>query len=867
MDSVTGRPVPGTEFTVRDGNGTLLGRYTTGSDGTVTVTGLQPGSTVVVTETKVPKGYVLNPTPQTIIVKNGTGNSWTSSGTVSGGSTGGNSVIGGTVSGGTVSGGSSTGGNDLTFENDPTTTLTIQKFVDGTNEPMKGVEFLVVDGRGTVVGPNNGYYTTDKDGRITIPNLEPGTVITAKETRTLDGFLLDGTPQTITIKVGEGQTLTFWNKRAGGLIVNKVDAVTGKPLAGVKFHITYADGSNVDLDGGKISSNGIYTTNSEGQIKILGITGTIIVTEIETIPGYLIDPNTKSQTVVVNPNDTQTLTFQNQPTKNLVIQKLISGTDKPLAGVEFLITDASGATVGPNNGIYKTDEYGRITISGLEPGTVITAKETKTLEGYVLDSTPQSIEIKEGEGQTLTFYNSTFGGVEIIKVDENDRTKRLAGVTFEIRKMDDALVDTVTTGKDGRAELDLDAGSYYAVEIEAAEGYKLDNTPTHFTVEDGKPTSITITNKAFSGILLHKTDSVTGKGIQGVTFLLYDSTNKPVGQYTTDNTGYIYIDDLTVSGKYFLKEMENKGYLVDTELKTIYVTAGETTLVEWKNTPITGQIQITKTSEEYNTMNGWPAGTPLPGTEFEIYEHRTNNLVDTVKTDKNGLASSRPLPLGRYKVVESRATDFYGLDKTPIEAEIEFAGQIVRVAVTNKSLYTSVSITKRGYNEVVPGQSIRYDFSDIGNNSTTALTSFYWMDTLPTQAVRLDKIVTGTYNVKGNYKIVYKTNLSGDEYRTLADNVSTQQNKVLAASPAALGLASNECVTEFMCVFGVVPGNFRQVEAPKVYCNVLSGLAGGTQFSNQADVGGMYEGQWIMATDRWVTKVYAPAKSLPRTGY
>ena len=50
----------------------------------------------------------------------------------------------------------------------------------GTNEPMKGVEFLVVDGRGTVVGPNNGYYTTDKDGRITIPNLEPGTVITAK---------------------------------------------------------------------------------------------------------------------------------------------------------------------------------------------------------------------------------------------------------------------------------------------------------------------------------------------------------------------------------------------------------------------------------------------------------------------------------------------------------------------------------------------------------------------------------------------------------------------------------------------------------------------------------------------------------------
>ena len=165
---------------------------------------------------------------------------------------------------------------------------------------------------------------------------------------------------------------------------------------------------------------------------------------------------------------------------------------------------------------------------------------------------------------------------------------------------------------------------------------------------------------------------------------------------------------------------------------------------------------MTKTSAEYNTMNGWPAGTPLPNTEFEIYEHRSGNLVDTIKTDKNGIAKSKPLPLGRYKVVESKSADFYGLDKTSIEVEIEYAGQIVKAAMTNKSLYTSVSITKRGYSEVVPGQSIKYDFSGIANNSTTALTSFYWRDTLPTKAVQLDKIVTGTYNVPGNYKIVYK---------------------------------------------------------------------------------------------------------------
>ena len=92
----------------------------------------------------------------------------------------------------------------------------------------------------------------------------------------------------------------------------------------------------------------------------------------------------------------------------------------------------------------------------------------------------------------------------------------------------------------------------------------------------------------------------------------------------------------------------------------------------------TGQIQITKTSADYNSMNGWPAGTPIPNTVFEIYNYRTGKLVDTIKTDRNGVAVSKPLPLGRYKIVEAQAAEFYGLDKTPIEVELEFAGQIVK---------------------------------------------------------------------------------------------------------------------------------------------------------------------------------------------
>ncbi|WP_297233899.1 hypothetical protein [uncultured Flavonifractor sp.] len=105
-------------------------------------------------------------------------------------------------------------------------------------------------------------------------------------------------------------------------------------------------------------------------------------------------------------------------------------------------------------------------------------------------------------------------------------------------------------------------------------------------------------------------------------------------------------------------------------------------------------------------------------------------------------------------------------------------------------------------------------------------------------------------------------------YQTLADSLSTTKNYVLEASPAALGLASNERVTEIMFVFGTVKGGFGQVETAYIHGNVVNGLANGSSLVNVADVGGVYNGQWIQAVSRWVTKVYAKTiTTLPKTGY
>ncbi|MBM6910855.1 hypothetical protein H9X92_10065 [Oscillibacter valericigenes] len=837
-DSRTGAALEGARFELRylsgetsGTGGTVIGQFETSSNGSFTVTGLRQG-TYVCQELESPDGHIIDSEPQTVYIS-----------------------------------GKEQDVVTIRFGNAPLGSLLITKVSDDEkHEPLSDVEFLLTDSSGNFIGTNNGRYTTNSAGEILVEGLTPGTTVVAREVRAKPGYLLDDSPQYALIRSGETVGLEFRNAPAGNLvIVKRSSAGTHEPLEGVEFKITYADGSYVPDENGQISSNGLYYTDREGKITIFGVVGTIVATETASIPGYTIDEAT--QTVAVHPNDTQVLYFYNKPETTLVLQKFIAGTDnEPLAGVEFLVTDSSGAVVGPNNGVYTTGEDGRAVITGLTPGTTITARETRTADGFVLDGSPKSILIKEGEVQTLTFWNARKGGVEIVKVSAADKTERLPEAVFEIRKAsDDALVDTVTTGDTGAVFAPLSEGDYYALEQESPSGFKLDATPHYFTVRDGEATQVVIENEAISGILLHKVDSTTGEGIPGVSFILYDETHTPIDQQTTDDRGYAWFEDLA-GGRFYLKELENEGYIPDTQEKTVYVKPGETTEVTWENTPITGQIQVIKTSADYNSINGWPAGTPIPNTEIEIYNARTGKLVDTIRTDKNGVAVSRPLPLTRYKLVESKAADYYGLDKTPVEVELEHAGQIVKVSMTNKSLYTNVSIKKTGYVEVMPGQTLRYDFTDIANNSTTALESFYWRDTLPTFA-HLQKIVTGTWNVPGSYKIVYQTTYSNGAWRVLADNLSTQQNYVLDASPAALGLASGEKVTEFMVVFGIVPANFRQVEAPVVYCTASQWLIGGSQIVNQADAGGTHDGQWIMATSRWVTRVYQPAQPLPRTGY
>ena len=332
----------------------------------------------------------------------------------------------------------------LTFYNTPSTTLMIQKFIEGTDhEPLEGVRFLVTDSSGAAVGRSNGEYVTDEKGRIVITDLEPGTTVTAREVKTVEGYVLDGTPKSILIKEGEVQTLSFWNKKQGTIVIQKRDSVSGKPLAGVEFKITYADGSFVDDANGHLSSKGLYTTDENGEIRISGVTGTLVVKETKPLDGYVVDPATQTQTVQVNPDDTQTLTFYNTPVGGLQIVKSDENTGKRISGVKFEIRKMNGEILGT----YTTDRNGVIRIPEAESGWY-SIVELKAADGYELDATPVQACVKDGETTTVEITNQRMASIMIHKVDANTG-KGIYGVKFVIYDAGKNPIMEVETDQDG----------------------------------------------------------------------------------------------------------------------------------------------------------------------------------------------------------------------------------------------------------------------------------------------------------------------------------------------------------------------------------------------------------------------------------
>lgn len=818
VDALTNKPLSNATFQVTTGDGTVVGNsngmYTTNSDGEILIPNLKPGS-YVVTERIAPEGYACDTKPQTIEI------------------------------------GTDGATYKVHFQNQPMCSLVILKKDADNGNPLSGAQFKVTTSKGDVIGRNNGIFTTDSNGSITISYLAKDSYI-VEEVKAPDGYALEEQSKTIALDYGKTYTLEFTNKKMTSLVIKKVDSISGEPLVGAKFAVEKQNGEHV----------GEYTTDNTGTILLPTLDPDwYVVRETKAPEGYILDETPK--TVEVKTNVPTVVTFENKPLSGIKIVKTDSETGEPLEGVSFSVSKMNGEKIGT----FKTDKEGMIYVSDLEDG-YYTVTETEGLEGYHWDKEPKTVEVKSGKQTILEVENQPYSGLVIEKT--NSRTgDPIEGVEFLVTKFNGEQIGYYETDESGLIVIEgLEEGTYLVKETKEAKGYKLDSEAKEVEIKDGKRTTLKVENDPMSSVLIHKIDSVTGEGIPGVKFLLYDSDNEPIGQFETDDEGYIWIRKELPEGKYKLRELEPaEGYISDNSEKTFYVQKGRTTEIEWENTPEVGQIVITKRSSEFNELTGLPAGSPLSGAVFEIY-NTTGNLVDKISSGSNGVAASKGLPVGVYTIKEVSAPRYYALNDKTLLAEIRHNGDIVRFEVLNSSISLNLTIQKKGPNAASPGQTIQYDIYEVQNGSSGTLENFYIHDRIPTDATRALKIVTGTYSERMYYKITYKTNYR--DYRVLAENLLTKNSYEYSLHPNVLGLANGEYVTDVRLEFPKASPGFKMLENMSVFCQVMPNMPKDYRIVNRADVGGRYGNEWESAKTSWNTTVWTvntPPVTLPKTGY
>lgn len=349
--------------------------------------------------------------------------------------------------------------------------------------------------------------------------------------------------------------------------------------------------------------------------------------------------------------------------------------------------------------------------------------------------------------------------------------------------------------------------------------------------------------------------------IQGVKFEVQDKDGNVLETLITDKNG------VAVTKSYELKDYENiylkeiktdEKYILNDDIVKVKLEANQIKNVIFENEKIKGKIKIIKTSKDYNKITNKKAGSPLQGVKFEIY-NAENKLVETVSTNKDGIAMTSDLEKGEYKIKEIETNRYYFLNKNIVTANIENNNQEVIVNITNESKKPEVDIEKNGSSRVEVGGKVEYDIS-IRNTGNTDLDNFTMIDTLPSDYINVNKFKTGTYNQDLTYDLYYKTNMSGGEI-LLMEDLKTKENYEINFKEE---LADNEFVTEIKLKFKKVDIGFSSNENPHIEGIVKKTVKSEQYFTNIASLSGEHDNYKVTKKSKWKTVSY---KLLPKTGF
>lgn len=739
------------------------------------------------------------------------------------------------------------------------TTLNINAFKSGINiiktdeetgVALSGVTYNAKYSDGT----NIGNFTTGSNGRITISNLRQGKVILT-EVSTKNEYILDTTPVEVNLEYEQVKTIELTNKhKKGNLRIVKVDKDDNDlTLGAVEFDLINSSG--------KVVKHLVTDVNGVAEVKNIN-TGNYTLRETLTKKEYNLAVD---QNVVINWNETMELKVENEKKKGQIkiIKVDADYNEVKLEGVEFQIIDKNNHIIET----IKTNSDGEAVTSRIPIGDYkIKEASLGTNKEYILNDEIKTITVEEDKIKTIQFENEhKKGNLKIYKVDLDDNTIPVSDVEFEVIDQD-GYKYTAISDKNGIAYIEcIRTGIATIRETKTNKIYKISEETYEADIKWNETTEITITNEKLKGqIEVYKVDAEDKEiKLEGVEFQVINSNDEVVETIVTNSEGYAITSRIPI-GKYRLKETKtDEMHILNDEIVEVDVTTDIISKLEITNERIKGQIKVIKTSEDDNFINGKEAGSPIENVKFEVYDSN-NNLVDEITTSADGTCITRLLDKGCYFVKEVESGEWYLINENTFNVEIKEHQEIVNVEIANESEKPSVDIEKTGIIQTTANQEIKYDFV-IKNTGNVPLSDFTWYDYLPTDYVRITKLITGTYNQDLNYSIYYKTNKN--DYKLLKDNLNTQVNNYIDFSK--LELEADEYVTEFKADFGVVDVGFESVINPYTFVRVNSSVENDDVFTNKTRIEGYNKTYMVWDEDDHTTKLYekeVEVKKLPRTG-
>ncbi|CAM4157914.1 hypothetical protein H9L01_05670 [Erysipelothrix inopinata] len=346
---------------------------------------------------------------------------------------------------------------------------------------------------------------------------------------------------------------------------------------------------------------------------------------------------------------------------------------------------------------------GNINLNEIWQGTIL-APRASVNSGKNIDG---SIIVREftGQGETHRWDpQNKFGGVKLIKTDDNDSSHFLQGAEFSLYNSKNQLIQSgLKTNSDGVLLVtNLDLGDYYFIETKAPEGYELSNEKHHFTIKSDTvlaTVSLSVENtkeevpeKPKGSVELTKSDDKdASKRLMGAVFALYDNNDTLLqDKLTTDEHGKLVIADLEW-GSYYLKETQAPvGYELSDKKYEFTIdkdTSISPILIEAKNTK-TEEPEQPKGSVELTKSDDKDASKLLMGAVFALYDNNDTLLQDNLTTDENGKLVIADLEWGSYYLKETQAPVGYELSDKKYEFTIDKDTVVSPIIVDAKNTKT-----------------------------------------------------------------------------------------------------------------------------------------------------------------------------------